>query len=241
MQCRLCRQQKELCRSHILPDFLYSPLYDGDNHSYHVIQVDPILRPSYQTGQWDRLLCQECEQKISPWETYAKREWFDRRNSLKFNGGVCELSVDYDRMKLFFLSILWKMSVCNRPMFKLVALGENEKKLRDILFRLDPGYEEQYPFVIWWHERDEILDNYIGSPTVSTISNITYIFLPIPQFLMAYELSDVISTHFAKKLSCREDDTLTIYDGTNSRLFQAVKKQIFEIYMESTKKDTKNE
>lgn len=31
MKCRLCEQNKDLRNSHIMPEFLYKPLYDSNN------------------------------------------------------------------------------------------------------------------------------------------------------------------------------------------------------------------
>jgi hypothetical protein len=38
--CKLCQQEKQLRRSHILPEFMYQNLYDEKPRRFHTLNVD---------------------------------------------------------------------------------------------------------------------------------------------------------------------------------------------------------
>jgi len=55
---------------------------------------------------------------------------------------------NYCSLKLFFLSVLWRMSVSTRPSFAKVRLGPYEAQIRDMLLRKDPGPPETFSIVL---------------------------------------------------------------------------------------------
>jgi hypothetical protein len=52
--------------------------------------------------------------------------------------------MDYRRLKLFLLSLLWRMGVSDLYFFQEVALGPHEEKIRNMLRREDPGEPDEY-------------------------------------------------------------------------------------------------
>ena len=61
MNCALCLREAALCRSHIIPEFLYEPIYD-DKHRLKLLSVIPEQPTTYkQKGIWEKLLCEACE------------------------------------------------------------------------------------------------------------------------------------------------------------------------------------
>src|SRR5262245_14096975 len=71
--CRLCLAQERLAHSHILPEFLYTDLYDETRRFIAVSSDAPQRNKFKQKGLREYLLCQGCEGKFSVWETYAKK------------------------------------------------------------------------------------------------------------------------------------------------------------------------
>ena len=51
---------------------------------------------------------------------------------------------DYAKMKLFLLSLLWRMGVSQLHFFSGITLGHQEKRLRRMLLDNDPGSAERY-------------------------------------------------------------------------------------------------
>src|SRR5687767_8293608 len=127
--CRLCGKLAKLSYSHILPEFLFSPVYD-DLH--RTILVSSSEKEKFiQKGIREYLLCQECELKLSRYEGYAINvikniPAFEEDLSGSF---LFSNSVDYKLFKLFQLSILWRSSVSTNQMFANVNLGRHEEKI----------------------------------------------------------------------------------------------------------------
>lgn len=150
MTCRLCEKEVPLKKSHIIPEFLYSSLYD-EKHRFHKLSIDENKKNTLpQKGVRELLLCGDCEQRLSKYERYS---------SLILNGGI-ELiikregrlfhleGVQYNSFKLFALSILWRASVSNLEMFSQVTLGPHEEVLRKMILNGEPGEECDYPFIL---------------------------------------------------------------------------------------------
>ena len=97
-------------------------------------------------GLREKMLCDACEQKFSVWERYA---------SLVLKGGV-PLTVrqegnivhisglDYERFKLFQLSVLWRAGISSLQFFEKVQLGKHAEQLRRLLVAGNPGSPERY-------------------------------------------------------------------------------------------------
>lgn len=146
--CRLCQKVRKLRYSHILPEFFYKELYH-ENHTLFAISTDPS-HPIYreQKGLREYLLCDDCESRFGQWEDYAKRVIYDehgRGNEGKdIPGGFMDRGIDYDKYKLFQMSLLWRMSVTSLSWFSNVTLGPHEETMREMLLRGDPGEPHEY-------------------------------------------------------------------------------------------------
>jgi hypothetical protein len=144
--CRLCQKDKELMNSHILPEFIYKPLYD-DKHRFYIISTyEQRGRAKEQKGIRERLLCLECEQHISRYENYARKVLFGGveiafRNERE---GIVLSGIDYELFKLFQLSVLWRASVCSHKMFENVALGPHESTIQHMILANEPGPIAKY-------------------------------------------------------------------------------------------------
>lgn len=129
--CRLCLKERELKNSHIIPEFFYQPLYD-EKHRFHVLSTKRERpRPMEQAGARERLLCIDCETKLSRWETYAANVFANivitNQDTKPF---ITVDRIDYRKFKLFELSILWRVSVASHSLFRKVDLGSHEEKMR---------------------------------------------------------------------------------------------------------------
>ena len=122
-----------------------------------------------QSGIWEQLLCQSCDNSFSPHEKYV-RELFHGGQKIPFkrNGRMVTLEgVEYLHVRLCFLSILWKMSISSRPMFRNVNLGPHEARLAYFLRDNNPGDSFDFgfscaiPFL-----KGQVLSELILEPTV---------------------------------------------------------------------------
>ena len=151
MQCALCLNDRPLCESHIIPEFVYQSLYD-EKHRFHVVSSQPDERARYkQKGLKESLLCENCEAQFSRYEGYAK---LVLRGGVPLNarreGSLIILSgIEYRAFKLFQLSILWRAGVSKSDFFEKVQLGPHQELLRRTLIDNNPGHSHAYGCVMW--------------------------------------------------------------------------------------------
>jgi len=145
-RCRLCSGSGPLRNSHILPECVYKPVYDT-KHRAAALDLQCASIPYVQKGVRERLLCGACEQKFSRWEDVFCKFW---KPATLFASPItqpyfCVSGFQYDALKLFHLSILWRAGVAKSEAFRLVKLGPHEKVLRNILLKEQAPSESVYP------------------------------------------------------------------------------------------------
>lgn len=144
-QCKLCRRERELQRSHLLPEFFFNDAYDEIHRMVQVSQTELATRK--QQGWRTRMLCRDCEQFLNDkYEKPMKAMWVDAavlpRNP---TGKVVHVSgLDYSKFKLFHLSVLWRMTVSELSQMANMRLGPHEEKIRSMLRAEDPGPSKRY-------------------------------------------------------------------------------------------------
>ncbi|MEM9406734.1 MAG: hypothetical protein AAGA81_11910 [Acidobacteriota bacterium] len=161
--CALCKRTRDLKRSHIVPEFVYGPIYDDGHSAVGVLATPrgPRSRP-VQQGVWERLLCEDCEIALNRWETPSARLWRFLRGegpddhyqarAIQSPGGntAVEVSgVDYPSFKLFLMSLLYRMAVSARPEYQKVHLDDEPlKRLRNGLLAGEPGTQAFFPTTV---------------------------------------------------------------------------------------------
>ncbi|MDD4050334.1 MAG: hypothetical protein PHR28_00365 [candidate division Zixibacteria bacterium] len=148
--CRLCKEIKPLCRSHIIPEFFYKPMYD-DQRRLLKISTAPEERTLFkQKGITEKLLCFECEQHINEFEKVTKRLFFDNFDYLEtaHPNMIRIRNLDYDKVKLFQMSLLWRAGIANDLFFENVNLGPHEERIRKMLLESNPGEPFDYGCII---------------------------------------------------------------------------------------------
>lgn len=166
--CKLCKNERELKNSHIIPEFMYTPLYDK-KHRFDMLSNHETLRTkNLQKGIREYLLCEQCEVVLSKYERYVSQILSGQNHiAHQRNGGLVHLDgVDYKKLRLFGLSVLWRASVSSLPIFKQVKLGPHEEKIRHMILGEDPGKPNKYPFILAIVEhQDEVQTRLIIQPT----------------------------------------------------------------------------
>jgi hypothetical protein len=113
-----------------------------------MVKSTVLADPSYksQTGFWERMLCAQCEKKLSQWESYAVKVLRGGVPlKLQDTQGVTTVSgIEYKKFKLFQMSILWRASASRLPFFEKISLGSREEDLRSMLIADDPGEPEEF-------------------------------------------------------------------------------------------------
>lgn len=133
--CKLCGEEKDLCKSHIIPEFCYKKVYD-EKHRATVFQLNREMPGFIQKGLKEYLLCDRCEQYLNDnYEKTFKSFWFDKPavKTPLLSESYQLTDAQYIHFKLFHLSVLWRMSVSELEEFKGVRLGPYADKLKKAL------------------------------------------------------------------------------------------------------------
>lgn len=169
MICKLCQNNSNLKKSHIIPECFFDSVYDSKHRTFPISMNDNNNMKLVQQGFKEKLLCGNCEQKFSKWETILKKhliEIGDKTNNYlkftyfeKYQNLFKVENIKYKEFKLGILSILWRMSISSHDFVKDYDLGSDyEEKLRQILFSEALVDEKKYPILVTRYEINKTFD-----------------------------------------------------------------------------------
>ena len=147
--CRLCGEFKPLEYSHILPEFIYKPLYDG-KHEFVSVTVDgTAVEDEHDKGYREWLLCRSCEDMFSTWEDHGARVLSTAVPRVRgaTPGEIIRVAADYEKLKLFQMSLLWRATVASEPTFCSAGAPEFEVLLRQLLLMKHAGPVADFPCI----------------------------------------------------------------------------------------------
>jgi hypothetical protein len=148
--CALCLEEAELKESHIVPKFLWKRsgvTGAGTSFSVDCLTHPELAEPHRQDGFKEHLLCLKCEGRLNGFETYAANALFypetGPMHTRPDRHHVWE-GLDYPKLKLFQMSLLWRMGASKLPFYSHVELGKHQEILRRMLEAEEPGEPWQY-------------------------------------------------------------------------------------------------
>jgi len=221
--CALCLKEKDLINSHILPEFLYKPMYDK-KHNYLIVSTDSEKQTRKKPkGIYERLLCKECDSTIiGQYEDYAAKVLFgDGSTEITIQNidlGFLISDLDYSLFKLFQMSLLWRVSVSNRPEFKNVDLGPHNDRIRQLLLNMDPGEIYEYGCIIYFipnQPKEMIGFIYPPEPIPSKVMGRTWYRAIFNGLFWTYIVSKESNTFSQKKLFLQDNGVLPIINSGN--------------------------
>ncbi len=143
--CKLCGEEREIVRSHIIPEFMFKPLYDKKGRAHKISSSKFPDSLFIQKGIREKLLCADCETKLSKWERYASQAIFHKiAQPEKYDDALIFRGINYKIYKLFQLSLLWRASIARDQFFHNVSLGPHEVTIRNMILEENPGETLQY-------------------------------------------------------------------------------------------------
>ena len=153
MICKLCGVSGlDMAKSHIIPRAF---THDLRGQAPHLLVIDTETGDNThtQSGDWDdSILCRACEASFSQWDRYAVG--FFRGNLGPLIGSNAEAQwfeateYQYNKLKLFLLSLIWRASVTSKPFFDEVSLGPYEDTAAAFILSSAPGSKDDFPVMI---------------------------------------------------------------------------------------------
>jgi hypothetical protein len=153
--CKGCEKNKSLIDAHIIPKSFYMNLRSDSNHLDVFQSSIPERKSRSFKGEYDQtILCKECDSVFEKSDDYAKKLLIDKFSSFKelhqnntlvgWDIGAIELG----KLKHFFLSVLWRASITQRPFFKRVKLGPHENHIKNIVLGKSEDIHNWYTIVL---------------------------------------------------------------------------------------------
>lgn len=115
--CHLCKKEKKLIKSHIIPEGFYKKLYNEKRQTFYASEKNNQFNV-LQKGNRELLLCKECDGKIigDNYDKYGIEVIRDDLHVEKYIDQDKEIwtNIDYDKFKIFILSVLWRASISEK-------------------------------------------------------------------------------------------------------------------------------
>ncbi|WP_024461842.1 hypothetical protein [Marinimicrobium sp. LS-A18] len=216
MKCKMCGLEKPLVDAHIIPRSFYEPLQENGQTPRIVTDIAGEYPKRSPTGVYDKeIVCQKCEQLFSPWDDYGNsflnQEMKDGHyiisegERVAYNFGGC----DYQKLKLFFLSVLWRASVSNQKIFHNVRLGPFEGKLRSMLQSKDPGDNREFAVAL---SKFDVPANQTGilDPDKTRYNGVIHYRLYMAGYMAILKVSRQVGSTFGKLYISPNSDVLCI-------------------------------
>jgi hypothetical protein len=132
-QCKLCLNDRDLKCSHIYPKWAVTNCRDEETKRF--VTTPKIYA---QDGPKEHLLCEECEEKFGRREKYFRELILSRRvprnipvEFIRTKDAKIQITpFDFQQVKYFILSILWRLSVTSIPGWRTPLGKEEEEMLR---------------------------------------------------------------------------------------------------------------
>ena len=213
MKCNLCGNDRELKNSHIIPEWVYTDLYD-EKHRFNVLATTKIKpRPLEQKGIREKLLCNDCEQKFSKYEKYAREVIRGGESVLvqKYQNKILVSDINYTLFKLFQISVLWRAGISNNEMFSKVDLGPHENTLRNMLIVEDPGSSNKYGCLMFGIiNENDVVSDFIDQPEELRIDGMRCYRFVFSGFVWVFFVASHSPNTNAKSFMISEKGVITI-------------------------------
>lgn len=173
MLCNLCRKKTNLVKSHILPKSFYKPALETGT-LYIISQNSNSYLKKSPSGIYDpEIMCLDCERLFSPWDDYANQILL--KNEIPFypENQIYKIPIfNYKRLKMFFISLLWRAGASNSQFYKRIELGPYLEMLRKMILFNKPGEPEEFAIFLTRFDRESKIPH--TEPYSTRLKNIRF-------------------------------------------------------------------
>jgi hypothetical protein len=160
IKCLLTGDVGPAIDAHIIPEKFYSfdQLSTGQRAPLAIVKAGPVpfVSRSWNGVSDKKIVTAKGEEYFSACDSYAHEVLVQKklRPGLRYSGDLEHLCVeigqfDYAKLKLFFISLLWRAAVSKEPFFDKVALSSfEEEKLRTHILSRNPGSAHDYSVLL---------------------------------------------------------------------------------------------
>lgn len=137
--CKLCLATKDLCDSHALPNSAFKYIFRQSEGKAIVLTDDNLTPIRTSSDSWSNyLLCSDCEKILNDdFDQYGIAVFRGAIGKIKITEeGISFCNVDIQRIRMFFLSLLWRISISPHDSYRNIDLPyELKQELHNALLR----------------------------------------------------------------------------------------------------------
>jgi hypothetical protein len=171
--CPLCLNKATLQLSHVIPNSFFKRLKKNGGRPIESDMRDES--PLYYTQEsWsEKILCRDCEQRINEYDSYIAAFTYNPKRVkvkvLKLNNGQRLFSnVDYKKLRLFQLSLLFRANFSKHDSYQHIKLISNDiQDIRESIFNNNPFSDHQLGCqmrLLWYKPENRPFNDYIAVP-----------------------------------------------------------------------------
>jgi hypothetical protein len=153
--CKGCGLEVKLIKAHAIPESFFVGLRDGQTPPRLMTDTSGVYPQKSPIGVYDNgILCRSCEDRFQEVDDYGQNLLLKQEEThveLKHSSGVVGYQVEnvnYNLLKLFFVSILCRASISNHAFYSKVNLGAFEADAKNLIWNSNPGAIDQFSFVL---------------------------------------------------------------------------------------------
>lgn len=146
MICKLTNKEGTPAKAHIIPESFYLIDKNSKQPSKLITDTKGVYPKKNWSGVYDKtIVTQEGEKIFLEWDNYAYKllvEQFSTARPIKRDNLIiayCYDTYDYKKLKLFFLSVLWRAGISSHSFFKRVGLGPHAETVKEAILKSNPG------------------------------------------------------------------------------------------------------
>ena len=154
--CKLCGHWKKLAKAHIIPRSFFRKGLGRSKHWVEGRGNDTKPIQFWQNGISDSaILCEACDNALGQLDAYGFEVLGVPPGSNEHPKTDADVEpfvlkgIDYGRLKLFVLCVLWRASISGQPFFQDIKLGRHEATIAEMLRKRDPGPYDKFAVVLW--------------------------------------------------------------------------------------------
>jgi|WetSurMetagenome_2_1015567.scaffolds.fasta_scaffold126567_2 hypothetical protein len=228
MICKFCLEEKKCIKCHIIPRSFFKSILKP----HALIISDKFNSKRSQTGIYDEnLVCKECEKLFSPFDDYACHLLLSDipTDDVMVNQGgrIAYLITDYNynKLKLFFISLLWRVSSSKLPYFDLVNVKSFDNRLKEMILKQDVGIEDEFSIALRRFEERSYSRSMLN-PHNTKFEGINYVMLYLGGYTVYIKVDKRVAPDFIRDVSISPNKPLSILlvDINKTSEFRVMKK-----------------
>ena len=214
--CKGCGLDKKLIKAHAIPESFFVKMKKEYGKPKIMTDAEGEYPKKSPIGVYDdQILCYSCENIFGNFDDYGFNILLRQEQlheELIKDGKVVGykiINVDYKKLKLFFISVLWRASISSQKFYSRVKLGSSEKKAKELIWNNDAGKQSEFSVVL-----TKFTDTTVGrimlDPDIEQWDGVNYCRIYMYGYVVYIKIDDRDSSNRLKKFELSPNKKLIV-------------------------------